>query len=62
VPLGDIQRTHASEIEGIQPGYEYIYTLLPCTQLLNRDEFTKDHKHDNDFIPDFLTDEGPSTG
>jgi hypothetical protein len=62
VPLGDIQGTHASEIEGVRPGYESIHNLLRCAQPLYCDEFSKYHIYDNEFIPDLLPDNGPSTG
>jgi len=44
------------------PGSVYIHTPLPCTQFFNHDAYTEDHKHNKDFNPYLLTDEGPSTG
>ena len=62
VPPGDNEEAHASEIEGVPPGYVYIHTPLPSAQIFNWDAYAKDHKRDRDFIPNFLTDEGTSTG
>jgi len=39
-----------------------IHTPLPSAQFFNLDEYAKDHKRDEDFNPDLLTDEGTSTG
>jgi len=61
-PPGDSERSQSSETGGVPPGYVYIYTSLPSTQSFNLDPYAKDRKRDKDFIPDLLTDEGPSTG
>jgi len=36
-------------------GYKYLHTALPCAEYFEDDE---DTKHDTDFDPDILTDEG----
>jgi len=61
-PPDDRETLQSSETEGMPPGYVYIHTLLPSPQFSNLDPYAKDHLHDIDFIPDLLTDEGPSTG
>ena len=61
-PPNDSGRTQCSETEGVPPGYVYIHTPLPRAQFINVDPFAKDRMRDNDFIPDLLTDECPSTG
>jgi len=53
---------HISEIEGVPPGYMYIHTPFPSSKFLHLDAYAKDLKHDKDFDPDLLTDEGTSTG
>jgi len=60
VPPGDSERNQSTEIEGVPPGYVYIRTPLPNTQFFNHDAYTKDRKQNTDFIPDLLTDQGPS--
>jgi len=61
-PPDDIERTQSPTTEGVPPGYVYVHTPLPCARLFNLDWYAKDRMHDKDFIPDLLTDEGPSTG
>jgi hypothetical protein len=39
-----------------------IHIQLPNDQFFNYDAYAKNWKRNNDFIPDLLTDEGPSTG
>ena len=58
----DSERTHLSKTEGVPPGYMYIHTPLPSARVFNPDQHDKDCMRDKDFIPDLLTDEGPSTG
>jgi len=58
----DNEGTDASEIEGVPPGYVYIHTSPASAQFFNLDAYAKDCKHDTDFNPDLLTDEGTSTG
>ena len=62
VPPGNNEVAHLSEIEGVPPGYVYIYTSLPSAQFFNLDAYAKDRKRDKDFHPDLLTDEETSTG
>jgi len=62
VPSGDNEAAHISEIEGVPPGYVYIHTPLPSAHFFILDSYAKDCKHDKDFNPDLLTDEGTSTG
>jgi len=59
---GDSESSQSSETEGVPPEYVYIYTPLPSAQLFILNLYVKNHKCDKDFIPDLLTDEGPSTG
>jgi len=61
-PPDDGERTQSSATEGVPPGYVYIHTPLPSARFFNPDPYAKDHMRDKDFIPDLLTDEGPSTG
>jgi len=51
-----------SETEGVPPEYVYIHTSLPSARFFNVDPYAKDHMRDQDFIPDLLTHDGPSTG
>jgi len=62
VPAGDNERALSSKINVVPPGYVYIFTPLPNAQFFNLDGYAKDRKCNEDFIPDFLTDEGTSTG
>ena len=62
VPPDDSERTQSSETDGVPPRYLYIHTALPSSQFFNLHPYAKDHMHNKDFIPDLLTDEGPSTG
>ena len=62
VPPGDSDRSQSSETEGVPPRYVYIHSPFHSTQFLNFDLYAKDRKRDNDWIRDFLTDEGTSTG
>jgi len=59
---GDDEGAHASEIDGVPPGYRSIHTALPCTKFVDQDEYTEEYKRDKDCNPDMLTDEDPSTG
>jgi len=56
------ERTQSSAKEGVPPRYVDIHTPHPRTQFLNLDPYAKDRMRDKDFIPDSLSDEGPSTG
>jgi len=62
VPRDDSERIRSPETEGVPPRYVYIHIPLSCTQLFNLDPYAKNCMLDIDFIPDLLTDEGPSTG
>jgi len=61
-PAADTEGAHSYEIGGVPPGYVYIHTPLPRSQLFDLDAYSKDRKHVKDFIPDLLTEEGTSTG
>ena len=61
VPPGISETSQSSKTEGVPPGYVYIHLPLANAQFLNLDPFAKDRKHDIEFIPDLLTDKGPST-
>ena len=39
-----------------------MYTPLPNAEIVNVNIYAKNSKHDNDYIPDLLTDAEPSTG
>jgi len=60
-PPGDSGGNQSTEIEVLPPGYIYIHTPLPNAQCFNHDAYAKDCKPGKDFIPDLLTDQGPST-
>jgi len=59
---GDSGRSEFSETAGVPPGYLYIHTSISSAEFFNPDSYGKDSKRNKDFIPDLLTDEGPSTG
>jgi len=61
-PPDESERTQGWETERLPPGYVYIHTLLPSIWLFNLDPYAKDWMRDKDFIPDLVTDDGPSTG
>jgi len=61
VPPGNNEAAHVSEIEGQPPGYVIIHTRLPSAPCFNYDAYAMDRKHDKDFDPDLLTNEGTST-
>jgi len=61
-PPDDSQRTQSSKTEGVRPGYLYIHTPLASAQFFYLDPYAKDRMRNEEFIPDLLTDEGPSTG
>jgi len=46
----------------VPPGYLYLYSPLLNTQYFDLQAYAKDCKHNQDFIPDLLTDDGTSTG
>jgi len=56
------ERTESSETEVVPPGYVYIHTPHPSTWCFNLDYYPEDCLHHKSFIPDLLTDQGPSTG
>jgi len=56
----DSERTQSSKTEGVPPGYMYIHTPLPSAPFFNLDPYAKDHMCNEDFVPDWLTDQGPS--
>jgi len=62
VPPGYNEAAHITQIQGVPPGSVYIHTPLPSAQLFNPDGYAQDHKCDNDFNSDLLTDDGTSTG
>jgi len=61
-PPGDNPGAQNIQIKGMPPGYVYIPTPLTNDQFSNLDVYAKDCKHDKDFNPDLLTDEGTTTG
>ena len=61
-PPDDSEETSSSETEGVPPKYLYIHTPLPNTRYFNLHPYAQDRMRDEDFTPDLLTDEGPSTG
>jgi len=54
--------SESSETEGVLPGYVYIHTPHPSALFFNLDSYAKYRISDKEFIPDLLTDAGPSTG
>jgi len=60
-PPSDYEVAHGSQVNGVPPAYVYIPTPLPHDQFLNLDAYTKDRKHNKDFLPDLLIDEETST-
>jgi len=54
-PTGNTSRPQSAEIINLPAGYTYSHTALPCAESFEDDE---DTKHDTDFDPDMLTDEG----
>jgi len=62
VPPEVSERTQRSKTDGVPPGYVYIHTRLPSAQLLNLDPYSNVRTHNEDFIPDLLSVQGPSTG
>ena len=60
-PPDDSERSPSSEKERVPPGYLYIPTPLTSAPVLNLDPYANDRIRDKDYIPDLLTDEGPST-
>jgi hypothetical protein len=61
-PPADSDECRSTKIEGVLPGYVYIHTLLPNTEFFYHYAYAGDCKHNEYFIPDLLTEEGPSTG
>jgi len=59
---GDNEAAHLSEIGSVPPRYVSIYTPLHSAQFVNLDAYSQDRKHDEDFDPDLLADEGTCTG
>jgi SUMO ligase MMS21 Smc5/6 complex component len=55
------ERPEMSEIEGVPYLYKYIHTLLSNIQFFNHDAYAQDHKYDQDFIQNLMTDEGTTT-
>jgi len=61
-PPDETESTESSKPDGLPPGYVYIHTPLHSARFFNRDPYANDPMRNEDFIPDLLTDEGPSTG
>jgi len=53
-PPGNTSGVQPSQIVNLPAGYTYSNTALPCMEFLDEEET----KHDTDFDPDMLTDEG----
>jgi len=62
VPPGANESAHISHSHNLPPGYVYSHASLPSTQFSNPDAYAQDSQHDNDYNPDMLTDDVPSTG
>jgi len=62
MPPDNSERTESSGTERVPPGYVYIHTPLPSARCFNLDPYGMDRMRDNDFIPDLLADEHPTTG
>jgi hypothetical protein len=54
-PTGNTSGAQPPEIVNLPAGYMYLHTALPCAELFEDDE---DTKHDIDFDPDMLADDG----
>jgi len=54
-PTGNTCGAQPAEIINLPAGYMYSHTALPWAEYFEDDE---DTKHDTDFDPDMLTDEG----
>jgi hypothetical protein len=54
-PTSNTSVTDPAEILNVPAGYTYLHTALPSAEKFEDDE---DTKHDTDFHPDMLTDEG----
>jgi len=55
-------RTQCSEKDGVPPAYVYKCMPLHSVRFMNFDLSANNRMHDNDFMPDLLTDDGVSTG
>jgi len=62
VPPAHNKPAHLFQIKGLPPGYVYIQSPLPSAQCFNHDAYTKDRERDDDFDPDWPTNEETSTG
>ena len=61
-PPGNVEGAQGSETSSVPAGHANLPAPLPNAQFVNLDAYAKDSKYDKDFIPDSLTDRGPSTG
>jgi hypothetical protein len=50
------------QIINLPAGYTYSHTSPPCAESVTLDASAQETKHDTDFHPDMLPDEGTSTG
>jgi len=61
-PTGNNSGAQPSQIVNLLARYAYSHTSQPCDEFFTLDASALDCKHDTDFDPDMLTDEGTSTG
>jgi len=56
-PTGNTSRVQLSQIINLPAGYTHLHIALPCAEFFD----DEDTKHDTNFDPDMLTDEGQNT-
>jgi len=59
---GNISGDQHLEIINMPADYTYLHTSLACVESFTLDASAQERKHDTDFDPDMLPDEGTSTG
>jgi len=53
-PPGDTEAVQGFQFNSVPPRYVYMHTPLASTQWFNLDAYTKNRKHDKDFVPNLL--------
>jgi len=59
---GNTSGAQSLEIINLLAGYVYSHTSLPCAESFTLNRSAQDSKHNTDYAPDMLPDEGTSTG
>jgi hypothetical protein len=62
MPTSNISRAEHSQIFNLLAGYAYWHSSLACAEWFSLDASDQNSKHEEDFDPDMLTDQGISTG